>query len=215
MGLPAPNGGCQCIQGYVWEGNGCLVDCSNKAYSTRQRNLTNSCQCIGGYFWVDNECRIDCGKVANSIGRSAGGCFCKQGFRWENNSCNVDCSNVANCNGRRLNSTSCSCFPGYTWWGNVCIQTSIQKRQQQNFRCPSGVFRCAQGKTQQNSRCPIGYTYNVTHGCSYTKTQVRVQANNKCQAGYYWVHPSGCQPYPKPFSQIKSRCPDKFDMVNG
>jgi hypothetical protein len=55
-----------CLNGYYWNGVGCMINC-NRPNSSGKQTSFQSCECNNGYVWKNYACVINC-NVENSNG---------------------------------------------------------------------------------------------------------------------------------------------------
>lgn len=82
-----PDGACKCLEGFLWNGEQCAVDCAK--LDKAKKHQDGSCECIKGYVLNRTlaQCVLNCSEYANTnpefpIGTSSD-CCCLPGYLWE------------------------------------------------------------------------------------------------------------------------------------
>lgn len=143
---------CNCISGYYWINNLCVLNCNSIPMSTGDRIDINTCICKSPYIWQNNQCALNCSSFPNSASlASYNTCNCQPHYVWNNNQCSYDCSKVVNSDGRSADNSRCNCKTGYYFVENLC-----------KINC-SGMENTKEAKNADECVCADGYEWKESH----------------------------------------------------
>jgi hypothetical protein len=105
--IAAGGGGCDCQDGYAWNGDRSHCDRLNCTGGSFAQG--HECVCPDGKSWADNQCEVAC--ISGAVRVNADRCECPAGTILANNECET-------CNGGMVASadgSQCVCPNGMTW----------------------------------------------------------------------------------------------------
>jgi hypothetical protein len=147
------SGACQCIPGYILQGNQCLV--STPCGANQQRDQNNLCVCVSGWQMVSGVCYQICASNAVIIN---GACQCVPGYILQGNQCVV--SVPCGVNQQRDQNNQCVCVSGFQMVSSVCYQICAANAVIMNGACqciPGYSFSNQLNRCVQSPTCPTNW----------------------------------------------------------